>query len=164
MSRDSKEIELCDQWSKEVDMADYWITMEEFNRIEERYGVFFADYISSDRSWKKKPFFAKFGVSESRGLDAFSVGWQKGVGYSHPLVGLVWKVVRKAERERAEGVLIVPDWPGSGLLAVLESRVKEGKIVLMEKCRPRLICPREIESDTFRGMTKFKMCVYRFTF
>ena len=76
----------------------------------------------------------------------------------------MWRVVRKAERERANGVLIVPDWPGSSLLAVLESREKEGKVVLMEKWRPRLICPREIESDTFRGMTKFKMCVYRFNF
>ena len=97
-------------------------------------------------------------------MDAFSVGWQKGLGYFHPPVGLVWKVVRKAERERAEGVLIVPDWPGSGLLVVLESRVKEGKIVLMEKWRPSLICPSEIGSDTFRGITKFKMCVYRLNF
>ena len=79
-------------------------------------------------------------------------------------MGLVWKVVRKAERERAEGVLIVPDWPGSSLLAVLESRVKEGKIILMEKWSPRLICPREIGSDTFRGWTKFKMCIYQFSF
>ena len=59
-------------------------------------------------------------------------------------------------RERAEGVLIVPDWSGSGLLAVLESRVKEGKIVLMEKWRPSLICPGEIGSNTLRGMTKLK--------
>ena len=103
-------------------------------------------------------------MSESRGLDAFSVCWQSGVGYFHPPVGLVWKVVRKAERERAEGVLIVPDWPGSSFLAVLESRVKEGMVVLMEKCRPMLICPREIDSNTFRGVPKFKMCIYRFNF
>ena len=68
------------------------------------------------------------------------------------------------ERERAEGVLIVPDWPGSSFLAVLESRVKEGTVVLMEKCRPVLICPREIDSNTFRGVPKFKMCIYRFNF
>ena len=103
-------------------------------------------------------------MSESRGLDAFSVGWQNGVGYFHPPVGLVWRVVRKAERERAKGVLVVPDWPGSSLLAVLERREKEGKVVLLEKWRPRMICPLEIESGTFRGWTKFKMCVYRFRF
>ena len=147
-----------------MDTADYWIEMKDFRRIEERYGPFSADYFASDRSWRKKPFFAKFGVGESSGLDAFSVGWKNGTGYFHPPVGLVWKVVRKAERERTDGVLIVPDWPGSVLLAVLESRVKEGKIILMEKWSPFLICPREIGSDTFRGKTKFKLCVYRFNF
>ena len=70
----------------------------------------------------------------------------------------------KAEREKAEGVLIVPDWPGSSFLAVLESRVREGTVVLMEKWRPVLICPQEIESNTFKGVPKFKMCIYRFNF
>ena len=107
---------------------------------------------------------SRFGVSESRGLDAFSVSWRRGVGYFHPPVGLVWRVVRKAERERAEGVLIVPDWPGSSFLAVLENRVREGTVVLMEKWRPVLICPREIKSKTFKGVPKFYMCIYQFEF
>ena len=156
---ESKEIELCDHWSKEVDTSDYWLTMEDFNWIEERYRPFTADYFAYDQSWRKKPFFARFGVCESRGLDAFSVGWQKAVRYFHPPVGLVWKVIRKAEREKAEGVLIVPDWPGSVLLAVLENRVQKGKIVLMEKWRPRVICPREIGSDTSRGVKVYDVCL-----
>ena len=92
------------------------------------------------------------------------MGWQKGVRYFHPPVGLVWKVIRKAEREKVEGVLIVPDWPGSVLLAVLENRVKKGNILLMEKWRPRMNCPRKNESNTFRGVLKFNMCVYHFNF
>ena len=86
------------------------------------------------------------------------------MGYFHPPVSLVWRVVRKAEREKAEGILIVPDWPGSSFLAVLESRVREGTVVLMERWKPFLICPREIESNTFRGVPKFLMSVYRFNF
>ena len=147
-----------------MDTADYWITDEDFNWIEERYGPFSADYFALDRSWRKKPFFAKFGVCESRGLDAFSVDWRKGVGYFHPPVGLVWKVVRKAERETAEGVLIVPDWPGSALMAILESRVRRGDIILLESWRPMMMCPREIVSNTFRGILKFNMCIYCFNF
>ena len=74
-----------------------------------------------------------------------------------------------------EGTIICGGWScvdreglqrlqGSGLLAVLESRVKAGKIILMGKWRPSLICPGEIGSDTFRGITKFKMCIYQFNF
>ena len=103
-------------------------------------------------------------MNESRGLDAFSVGWRDGIGYFHPPVGLVWRVICKAEREKAEGVLIVPDWPGSSLLAVLERKEAEGKIILMEKWRPWLVCPQEIVSNTFRGLTKFYMRIYRFKF
>ena len=136
--------------------------MEEFNRVERKYGPFSADYFASDRSWRKKPFFAKFAVGESRGIDAFSVSWQRGNGYFHPPVSLAWKVIRKAQRERAKGVLIVPDWPGSSFLAVLEDRVKDGSIVLMEKFQPVLICPKEICSDTFRGVPKFKLFAYGF--
>ena len=103
-------------------------------------------------------------MCESRGLDAFSVDWRKGVGYFHPPVGLVWKVIRKAERETAEGILIVPDWPGSALFAVLESRVRRGDIILLGSWRPKMVCPKEIGSNTFRGILKFNMCIYRFNF
>ena len=84
LSRDSREIEMCDKWSKEVDTSDYWITDEDFCWIEKEFGPFSADYFASDRSWRKKPFYARFGVNESIGLDAFSVGWCRGIGYFHP--------------------------------------------------------------------------------
>ena len=164
LSRESKEIEYCDSWSKEVDTSDYWLTMEEFERLERMYGPFSADYFAFDRSFRKKPFMAKFAAGESMGINAFSVGWERGNGYFHPPAGLVWKVVRKAEREKARGVLVTPDWPGSSFLAVVEERVKAGSIVLLEKFRPVLICPEEICSDTFRGLPKFKFCIFGFNF
>ena len=56
------------------------------------------------------------------GVDAFSVSWERGNGYFHPPIGLAWKVVRKAQREKARGVLLVPDWPGSSYFAVIEEK------------------------------------------
>ena len=73
-------------------------------------------------------------------------------------------MIRKAEREKARGVLVTPDWPGSSFLAVVEEREKAGSLVLLEKFQPVLICPEEIRSDTFRGVPKFKFCVYGFNF
>ena len=84
-------------------MADYWITMEEFPRIEERYRPFSADYFASDRSWRKKLFFAKFGVSESRGLDAFSCAGRE--EWCTFILQLVWCgkwFARRRERELKE--------------------------------------------------------------
>ena len=39
---------------------------------------------------------------ESQGVNVFSVSWRKGKGFFHPAVGLISRVVRKSEKERAE--------------------------------------------------------------
>jgi hypothetical protein len=49
----------------------------------------------------------------SAGGDAFVQDWSKGFGYFHLPVVLVFKVFDKARGEEAQGILVVPDWPGS---------------------------------------------------
>ena len=78
--------------------------------------------------------------------------------------GLLSRVVRKVERERAEGVLVAPDWPGSGWLAVVEEKARMKKLRLAEKVSLVLECPKEIVSDMFRGVPKFDFNVYVFDF
>ena len=111
-----------------------------------------------------KPYYARFASGESQGVDAFSVYWWKGRGFFHPLVGLLSRVVRKAERERAEDVLVAPYWPGSGQMALGEEKVRMKKLRLAEKVYLVLECPKEIVSDTFRGVPKFAFNVYVFDF
>ena len=79
-------------------------------------------------------------------------------------MGLLSRVVRKAERERAKGVLVAPDWPGSSRLAVVEERVRMKKLILADTVSLVLECPREIMSNTFRGVPKFNFNVYVFNF
>ena len=90
-----------------------------------------------DISWGMKPFFTRFGYGESEGVDAFAVCWDEGFGYFHPPVGLIWKVVRQAERMGARGVLVTPDWPGSMYLMLVEEKVRERSIVLRRRFSPR---------------------------
>ena len=80
-----------------------------------------------------KPYYARFASGESQGVDAFSVSWRKGRGFFHPPVGLLSRVVRKAEKEKAEGVLVAPDWPGSGRMSLGMERVRMKKLRLVEK-------------------------------
>ena len=111
-----------------------------------------------------KPYFARFVCGESQGVDAFSVSWRKGKGFFHPPIGLVSRVVRKTERERAEGLLVVSDWSGSGFMSVLEERVRMKRVRLVKTFIPVLECPREILSDQFRGVPKFDFKAYMFDF
>ena len=132
--------------------------------MEREFGLFEADYFALDELWRLKPYFAKFSCRESEGVDAFTVCWNRGFGYFHPPVGLITKVVRRAEKTGARGVLVTPDWPGSVFLLKVEEKVREGTLILRRKFSPRMICPREILSDTFRGRLKFFMNVYEFNF
>ena len=102
-----------------------------------------------------KWFFAKIGYRESEGVDAFVVGWDRGLGHFHPPVGLLGKVVRQVERMGARGVLVTPDWPGSVYLMLVKQKVRERDTVLRRKFSPRIECPREIMNDNFRGRLKF---------
>ena len=56
-------------------------------------------------------------------------------------------------------MLVVPDWPGSLYCMLLERKLKEGKIKVLERFRPRLVCPADIVSNTFRGVPKFNFDV-----
>ena len=49
----------------------------------------------------------------------------------------------------------MPDWPGSGVMYLLEERGRVGKLRLVKQFYPVLECPMEIVSDTSRGVTKF---------
>ena len=71
-----------------------------FRDLWDKFGPFHADYFASDRSYRMKPFYARFASGESQGVDAFGVSWKKGKGFFHSPVGLLSRVVRKAERER----------------------------------------------------------------
>ncbi len=54
-------------------------------------------------SWKKDP--------ESEAVDAFTLTWTHLEFYAFPPFSLVLKTLRKIKRDRAEGILVVPDWP-----------------------------------------------------
>ena len=111
-----------------------------------------------------KPYNMRFASGESQGVDAFSVSWRKGRGFFHPPVGLLLRVIRKAEREKAEGVLVAPDWPGSGRMSLVEEKVRMKKLRLAEQVHLALECPKEIVSDKFRGVPKCGFNIYVFEF
>ena len=90
--------------------------------------------------------------------------WSRGFGYFHPPVDLIGKVVRQVERTGSRGVLVTPDWPGSIYLMLVEEKVREGTMVLRRRFSPRIECPRDIISETFRGMLNISMNIEKIYF
>ena len=57
-------------------------------------------------------------------IDAFTISWAETKFYCFPLFSCILRVVRKTIRDKARGVLVVPQWPAQSwypmLLAILE--------------------------------------------
>jgi hypothetical protein len=49
--------------------------------------------------------------------DAFSQDWNEDVGFFHPPLSDLARVMEKVKRDGARGVVVVPDWPGSEVAA-----------------------------------------------
>ena len=86
------------------------------------------------------------------------------MGFFHPPVGLIARVVRYAESCRARGLLVVPDWPGSVYSTLLREKEQEGRVVRVERFRPRLETPKWMKSEVFSGVPKFDFLAFEFRF
>ena len=96
------------------------MSKECFDRLEVKYGTFSLDYFASDWAHRMYPFVSKYLTRGAEYRDAFTVDWSEGIGYFHPPVGEVARVIEKAKNERVRGILLVPDWPGSEVVSIVE--------------------------------------------
>ena len=71
------------------------------------------------------------------------------------------RVLDKAREDKAQGILVVPDWPGS--MMGREIKYCE-QLELVGRWRPVFECPAWFENSTFRGVPKFDMLVLRMRF
>ena len=107
------------------------------------------------------PFYSRILSEKSAGSDAFDQDWGRGFGFFHPAVGLVPRVLDKAREDGAQGILLVPDWPGSMMML----KVRKTKELEYEGAmRPRFECLSWFKKSTFQGMPKFYMLVFRMRF
>ena len=94
-------------------------------------------------------------------VDAFTLSWREGKGFFHPPVHKIVDVVRYAKEQEAEGILVVPDWPGSAFWAFLKA---EERIEMKMKFWPFLVAPKYFKSRTFSGRPKFDFAVFHMKF
>ncbi|XP_023314845.1 uncharacterized protein LOC106655901 [Trichogramma pretiosum] len=91
----------------EFSLSDY-----AFRKVIKNFGIPDIDLFASHSnkkcerfiSWKKDP--------EAETVDAFTISWKGLFVYAFPPLSILLKVLRKIKIDAAEGIVIVPDWPG----------------------------------------------------
>ena len=165
LSRESREIKVCNALSKDFDMSDYRLSGRDFRMPQCRCGPFSVDFFASSFTARCKPFFSLLACAGAAGVDAFSADWGTwGYGFFHPPVGLVAKVLRYAEFCGAKGLLVLPEWPASVFMARLREKELEGKVIRVLKFKPELETPLWMKSNVFRGTPKFDFLAHKFSF
>ena len=107
--RNTEEIVLCDRLSKDFDLSEYRITTESFRELEEDFGPWDIDWFASDWSNRLERFASRYWTVGNEYTDAFSQVWNEDVGFFHPHLSELARVMEKVERDGARGVIVVPD-------------------------------------------------------
>ena len=111
--RSSEDIVLCDKLSKTFDLGEYRLERNSFERIEREFGPFEVDWFASSWSHRLPEFASRFWTLGASWTDAFCHDWSKEVGFFHPPLDQLARVMDHIGSYGAMGVVVLPDWPGS---------------------------------------------------
>ena len=159
--RETEIVRYADMLIKDVDFSDFYLSDEDFSVLQRRLGPFLCDYFASSFTFRMKPFASRYLCEGAVGMDAFTLSWREGRGFFHPPVHKNVDVVRYVKEQEAEGILVVPHWPGSAFWAFLKA---EERILMKMKFRPFLVAPKYFKNRTFSGRPKFDFVVFHMKF
>ena len=92
--------------------------------------------------------------------NAFSQVWNEDLGFFHPPLSELARVMEKIERDG--GVVVIPDWPGSEMDSIM-IQASVG-VELKGIRRVSFDSPEWKKDDIFRGTPAFGMRVYEWSF
>ena len=93
------------------DHSDYFLPDYVIKRLADRWNLeFYIDVFASKYSALLPRFYSKFYHPEAIGVDAFNQRWPQAALWLHPPINVISLTLEYAKRQRAYGVLIVPQW------------------------------------------------------
>ena len=123
--------------------TEYELSDFAFREIVEVFGIpdidLFASRINHKCwkyvSWKKDP--------GSEAIDAFTLIWKDTFFYAFPPFSLILKVLRKIKRDRAEGIVVVLDWPAQPWYPLFHSMLVTDSLIFKPNINLLISCNRE---------------------
>ncbi|VEN35017.1 unnamed protein product [Callosobruchus maculatus] len=109
----TKENVIADQESRRgYNETEYELSQECFNKIINFFYQPTIDLFATKHNKKCHQFVSWKPDSHAELVDAFTFSWENLSFYAFPPFSLISKVLKKVRDDNAQGILIVPDWPG----------------------------------------------------
>ena len=114
-----EENECADYISRIVDLDDWQLNPFVFGMLDSRYGPHTVDRFASTYNTQLQRFNSRYWNPGSEAVDAFTVDWGGENNWLCPPIGLIPRVLRHAQRCKAEGTMIVPYWESAPFWPIL---------------------------------------------
>lgn len=127
----SKENYEADIASRQINIDTEWeIAEDEFRKINNKFGPFSVDLFASRLNAKCSRYYSRFPDPLATSIDAFTVAWDKEKFYAFPPFAIILRCLQKIKQDRAEGILVVPQWPTQPWYPLFMSLLKERPLIL----------------------------------
>jgi hypothetical protein len=104
----------ADYLSKFEDRSDWRLAKRHVRRLQRRFGACDVDLFASHRNNTVPRYFSAFYTPNTAGVDAFTQRWgHYSLCWCFPPIGVISAVLQYAQAERANLILVIPDWPSA---------------------------------------------------
>lgn len=123
--------------------TEFELANEAFEKIVEKFGKPTIDLFASRINAKCEKYFSWFKDPNSTAVDAFTKSWHGLNFYAFPPFAIILKVLRKIKNEKAEGIVVVPEWPAQPWFPLFYSMSISEPIYLKPNINLLISCNRE---------------------
>ena len=151
-----EENQLADYYSSIIDYDDWYIDRAVFEMLEAAWAPHTVDRFATAYNAQMRRFNSHYACPGSEAVDAFTTAnWFRENNWWCPLPVLVPRVLRHAERCKAQGTLVIPGWESAPFWPLLYCHGDKWASFVMEcKVLPlsdQLIRPGQSGSTLFNG-------------
>ena len=101
----------ADHLSRVLDPADYSVSRDVFEWLEQRWGPHTVDRFAAPHNTQLPRFNSLYSAPGSEAVDAFTQDWSTDNNYCHPPVRELGMVAALLEDTGAAATVLAPDWP-----------------------------------------------------
>ena len=132
---------IADKYSRVKNIDTEWeLSSSAYNKIVECFGSPNIDLFASRSNKKCEVYCSRGWDPECFQIDAFTLNWSNWYFYAFPPFSIILKILRKVVEDKAEGILVVPDWPSQAWYPLFDQLVI-GKPILFQKSYDLLLSP-----------------------
>ena len=134
-------VQVADDLSKFVDRMDFVLRPDWRKYVSTKFGPWAVDRFAGDHNTTAKRLNSLFDSRHAKAVDTMAQDWSKGLSFILPDFLMVDRIMDKIERDNADAVLVVPEWPHTPWWRRLASGAWRARVATSELLPAKILIP-----------------------